>query len=144
MRQCSISLDHAPQNMDAALSLTPTGLSRGNFQLWIERTVRRKAIESEQEWEEKKKAMEVPLKGVSPFVWSPCSFYIYLNSDRKVDFLRVLGYSQQQRRKCGGEMERHEIKSVQNERYRQPEIERNASLRVLNAFSIPPVGKDND
>lgn len=88
--------------------------------------------------------MEVTLKGVSPFVGSPCSFYIYLNSDRKVDFLRVLGYSQQQRRKCGRETERHEIKSVQNERYRQQEIERNASLRVLNAFSIPPVGKDND
>lgn len=34
--------------------------------------------------------------------------------------------------------------SVQNERYPQPEIERNASLSVLNAFSTPPVVKDND
>lgn len=31
MRQCSISFDHARQNMDATLSLTPTGLSRGKF-----------------------------------------------------------------------------------------------------------------
>lgn len=34
--------------------------------------------------------------------------------------------------------------SVQNERYRQPEIERNASRRVQNVFSIPPVEKDDN
>lgn len=36
--------------MDAVLSLTPTGLSRGNVQLWSEKTVGR-VIESESEQE---------------------------------------------------------------------------------------------
>lgn len=39
---------------------------------------------------------------------SHCGFYIYLNSDRKVDFLRVLGNSQSTEEKCGREMERQE------------------------------------
>lgn len=99
MRQCSISFDHAPQNMDATLSLTPTGLSRGNFQLWIERTLRRKAMET---LRVRIKTTEVPLKGASSFVCFPCSLiFIYTLTEKKVDFLRVPGYLQHQRRKCG-------------------------------------------
>lgn len=44
MRQCFISRHHAPKNMDGALSVTPTGLSRGNVQLWIERPARSRVM----------------------------------------------------------------------------------------------------
>lgn len=123
MRQCSISPDHAPQNMDAALSLTPTGLSRGNFQLRIERTVRRKAIERERV--RMRASAEVPLQGVSPFVGSLCSFHIYLNSDREVDFLRVSGLLAAVKEKVWERQESHTENKWQNKRYRLSEKDRN-------------------
>lgn len=45
--------------------------------------------------------MELPLKGVSPFVGLLCSFYICLNSGRGVDLLGVVGDSQGQGESVG-------------------------------------------
>lgn len=116
--------------MDAALSLTPARLSRGDFQLWIEK-------DSEEKSDKERVRVGVPLKGASPFVGSSCNSHIYLNSNRKVDLLRVLGYSQQQRMKCGREMETHEIKKVLMARNRE-------ECLTVSPECFPPVGKDND